>query len=58
VRIFGKLLATFANPVAGPQTRVSAARINTFQPKPKENYRFIPMLHPTPACPDGGQKTT
>jgi hypothetical protein len=56
-RNFGKLLATLANPVATPQTMVSAALRMFFQPKPKETYRFIPMLHPTPACPDGGQKT-
>jgi hypothetical protein len=57
VRIFGKLLATLANPVATPQTMVSAALRMIFLPKPKENYRFIPMAHPTPARPDGGQKT-
>jgi hypothetical protein len=57
VRIFGKLLATLANPVAAPQTMVSAALRMIFQPKLQENYRFFPMVHPTPACPDGGQKT-
>jgi hypothetical protein len=57
VPIFGKLLATLANPVATPQMMVSAALRMIFTPKPQENYRFIPMVHPTPACPDGGQKT-
>jgi hypothetical protein len=65
---FGKLLATHANPVAGPQTIRSAARNPAFLLKVSEkkqipsgndnqNYFVSIPEHSTPACPDGGQKT-
>jgi len=90
---FGKLLATLANPTAGPQTMRGAARISLLcRSLPPSKYKsksngkgnrksemrgffaslrmtsqsrmanrnFLPSLvqHPTPAYPDGGQKTT
>ena len=59
VPIFGKLLATFANPVASPQSKRCAARGVNFLPKLPKKTRFpsgmtnktalFPILaHPTP----------